>query len=187
MTVEIGQTITLVCKIDVSGVLKKDITWSKDGVPITPEGFMRTKLSEDRFEQPEINDGIHFSNLYILCFEKYMAQTLLNYLFRLVLKLPDVDASDAGTYSCQAGKNGKTDSAEFKVEVEIPAISRVSISDTKGEAETPMIPRVEVSPTRSTLNCKKGQKGCTIYFQIKTTDESVRTKNASSILYTMLY
>ena len=60
MTVEIGQTITLVCKIDVSGVLKKDITWSKDGVPITPEGFMRTKLSEDRFEQPEINDGMFF-------------------------------------------------------------------------------------------------------------------------------
>ena len=38
-----GQTIALTCEIDVNGVLKKDITWSKDGSPIT------AGISEDKF------------------------------------------------------------------------------------------------------------------------------------------
>ena len=38
-----GQTIALTCEIDVKGVLKKDITWSKDGNKI------ETGISEDRY------------------------------------------------------------------------------------------------------------------------------------------
>ena len=72
------------------------------------------------------------------------------------MKVHDADASDAGTYSCLAGKNGKTDSADFQVEVEIP-----------------VVPRVEVSPSKSIVNCNEGKKGCKIDFKVTTTDGSV--------------
>lgn len=113
-----GQTIALTCEIDVKGVLKKDITWSKDGNKI------EAGISEDR----------------------------------LVLKVKNADATSAGAYSCQAVKNGKTDNAEFKVEVEIP-----------------VIPRVTVSPAQSIVNCKKGKR-CSVKFTTKTTDGSKITK-----------
>ena len=72
------------------------------------------------------------------------------------MKVHDADASDAGAYSCLAGKNGKTDSADFQVEVEIP-----------------VVPRVEVSPSKSIVNCNEGKKGCKIDFKVTTTDGSV--------------
>ena len=72
------------------------------------------------------------------------------------MKVHDADASDAGTYSCQAAKNGKTDSADFQVEVKIP-----------------VVPRVEVSPTNSIVSCEKGETRCLIYFQVTTSDGSV--------------
>ena len=49
MKVNKGQTIALTCEVDVNGVLKKDITWSKDGNPIT------TGISEDRCVRPSID------------------------------------------------------------------------------------------------------------------------------------
>jgi len=119
-----GQTIALTCEIDVNGVVKKDITWSKDGAPIT------AGTSQDK----------------------------------LVLKVRNADASDAGAYSCQAGKNGKTDSADFKVEVKVP-----------------VVPKVEVSPSKSIVNCKQGKRGCKITFKVKTTDGSKVTKKNVNI------
>lgn len=119
-----GQTIALTCEIDVNGVLKKDITWSKDGSPIT------AGISEDK----------------------------------LVLKVRDADSPDSGAYSCQAVKNGKSDTADFNVAVEIP-----------------VVPRVSVSPAKSILNCKKGKKGCKVQFKVKTTDGSTVTKKMVQI------
>ena len=73
-----------------------------------------------------------------------------------MLKVRDADSSDSGKYSCQAGKNGKTDTADFNVAVEIP-----------------VVPRVEVAPAKSIVNCNKGKK-CMVQFKVKTTDGSVR-------------
>ena len=42
MKVNKGQTIALTCEVDVNGVLKRDITWSKDGEAVT------SGISEDR-------------------------------------------------------------------------------------------------------------------------------------------
>ena len=49
-----GQVISLTCEIDVNGVLKKDIKWSKDGNPIT------TGISQDRCERQIIQGGPTF-------------------------------------------------------------------------------------------------------------------------------
>ena len=75
-----------------------------------------------------------------------------------MLKVRDADSPDSGAYSCQAVKNGKSDTADFNVAVEIP-----------------VVPRVSVSPAKSILNCKKGKKGCKVQFKVKTTDGSVRS------------
>ena len=47
MKVNKGQTVALTCAIDVNGVVKKDITWSKDGTQIS------TGISEDRCVQSQ--------------------------------------------------------------------------------------------------------------------------------------
>merc|ERR1712176_736459 len=78
---------------------------------------------------------------------------------RLVLKVQNSEASDAGKYSCHAKKNGKTGSADFEVEV-----------------QTPVVPKVEVTPAKSIINCKKGKRGCKVVFKVKTTDGSKVTK-----------
>ena len=78
-------------------------------------------------------------------------------LFRLVLKVRNADTLDGGKYSCNAAKNDKTDTADFKVAVEIP-----------------VVPRVEVSAAKFIVNCKKGKRGCKVQFKVKTTDGSVR-------------
>ena len=79
------------------------------------------------------------------------------------MKVHDADASDAGTYSCQAAKNGKTDSADFQVEVKIP-----------------VVPRVKAIPTKSIVSCKEGKKGCKINFKVTTTDGSVSILQSDS-------
>ena len=72
-----------------------------------------------------------------------------------MLKVHNADAPDSGAYSCQAVKNGKSDTADFNVAVEIPAV-----------------PRVSVSPAKSIFNCKNG---CNVRFNVQTTDGSVRS------------
>ena len=55
--------------------------------------------------------------------------------------------ASAGSYKCQATKNGKTDEADFTVDVEVYA-------------------------ARSIVNCRRG-KACKIEFKVTTTDGSV--------------
>ena len=89
----------------------------------------------------------------------YLSQSI----YRKVLKIHDADASKAGTYSCQAGKNGKTDSANFQVEVKIP-----------------VVPRVKAIPTKSLVSCKEGKRGCKINFKVTTKDGSVSILQSDS-------
>ena len=86
--------------------------------------------------------------------------------YRKVLKVRNADAASAGSYKCQATKNGKTDAADFTVEVEIP-----------------VPPRVEVSPVKSIVNCRRG-KACKIQFEVTTTDGSVSSDILNDIVTT---
>ena len=121
-----GQSVTLTCSVHVKGVGMKNIVWYKDGDRI----YDSYKISLNRFLYLENNIDMAVSHENITWYVGRLTQqkvasnlmVLRVSLSRLMLTIEDAGASDRGTFTCEATKEGVSASGVFRVSVFIPAV-----------------------------------------------------------------